>query len=244
MNAFQRKSLYAALAGVGAIGATTTAQAVNLNPDGLGQVLLYPYFTVNSNAAGHAYASLLSVVNSTDSVKVVKVRFLEGKNSREVIDFNLFLSPFDVWTGVVVPSPTTIGGRLITNDKSCTRPPIGTSQGGPGFVDFVNYAYTGTNDDKGGSGLDRSREGYVEIIEMGTLASFQTVGAAVTHAHGAVSGQPDCSPITDGLVTHEIVAPSGGLFGGISLINVPEGTDYTEDAVALDNFAFQDIYSS
>ena len=237
MNAFQRKSLYAALASAGALGVATTAQAVNVNPNGLGQVLIYPYFTVNADAAGHVFNSLLSVVNSTDSVKVVKVRFLEGKNSREVIDFNLFLSPFDVWTGAVIPSPTTIGGRLITFDKSCTVPPIATTQGGPGFVDFVNYAYTGTNDDKGGAGLDRTREGYVEIIEMGTFTSTDTVAVAVTHANGATAGQPDCKPISDTLVSHEILSNSGGLFGGMTLINVAAGTDYTEDAVALDNFA-------
>ena len=37
MNTFKRKSLYAALAGVGALGATGAAQAVNVNPDGLGR---------------------------------------------------------------------------------------------------------------------------------------------------------------------------------------------------------------
>jgi hypothetical protein len=26
---------------------------------------------------------------------------LEGRNSREVLDFNLYLSPYDVWTGAV-----------------------------------------------------------------------------------------------------------------------------------------------
>src|SRR5580765_1549402 len=136
MNAFQRKSLYAALASAGALGAATTAQAVNVNPGGLGQVLIYPYYTVNGiSATGGQYNSLLSVINSTDSVKVVKVRFLEGKDSREVIDFNLFLSPFDVWTAAINPQPVVSGGvgggRLITFDKSCTIPPIATTQGGP-----------------------------------------------------------------------------------------------------------------
>jgi hypothetical protein len=126
-----------------------------------------------------------------------------------------------------------VGGRLATTDHSCTQPPISTSQGGPGFVDFVNYAYSGTNDDKGGSGLDRTREGYVEIIEMGTFDSEETVAVAATH----VAGTPPCKPITDTFIHHEIFSNSGGLFGGMSLINVSEGTDYTEDAVALDNFA-------
>ena len=31
--------------GLGALGATGTADAVNVNPDGLGQALLYPFYT-------------------------------------------------------------------------------------------------------------------------------------------------------------------------------------------------------
>src|SRR5215471_15803751 len=119
MNQFQRKSLYAALAGVGALGVTGAADAVNLNPQGLGQVLIYPYYTVNSDSAGNAFNSLLTVVNTTTSAKAVKVRFLEGKNSREVLDFNLFLSKKDVWTAAVIPSSSG-GGRVISLDNSCT----------------------------------------------------------------------------------------------------------------------------
>jgi hypothetical protein len=236
MNSFQRKSLYAALAGVGALGVTTAAEAVNVNPSGLGQVLLYPYYTVRTDVQlGNPYNSLLTVVNSTDSVKVVKVRFLEGKNSREVIDFNLFLSAYDVWTAAVIPSPATAGGRVVTFDHSCTVPAISTSQGGPGFVDFVNFQYaTGGNDpDKGGDSLDRTKEGYVEIIEMGTFTSTDTVAVAATH----VSGTPPCDKLSDASVTNEIFSNAGGLFGGMTLIDVGSGTDYTADAVALDNFS-------
>src|SRR5262245_1733442 len=109
MNTFKKKSLYAALAGVSALGVTGAAQAVNVNPDGLGQVLIYPYYTTRADATGNAYATLMSVINSTQSAKAVKVRFLEGKNSREVLDFNLFLSPFDVWTAAILPDTATGG---------------------------------------------------------------------------------------------------------------------------------------
>ena len=82
MNIFKKKSLCAALAGIGALGAAGAAQAVNLNPDGLGQVLIYPYYTTRSDGAGNVYNSLLSVVNSTASVRAVKVRFLEGASDQ------------------------------------------------------------------------------------------------------------------------------------------------------------------
>jgi hypothetical protein len=237
MNSFQRKSLYAALAGAGALGVTTTASAVNVNPNGLGEVLIYPYYTVNSNSLGLAYNSLMSVVNSTASAMAVKVRFLEGKNSREVLDFNLFLSKHDVWTAAVLPSSSG-GGKVLTADNSCTIPSNSFLKAG---VDFVNYAYTGSNDDKGGSGLDRTKEGYVEIIEMATYRTFTCVYIDVTHSGGVPF---DCAGLSDGLAGGNSTASSasGGIFGGMSLINVGAGTDYTEDAVALARFNSGPLY--
>jgi hypothetical protein len=73
MNIFKKKALCAARATIGALGAAGAAHAVNLNPDGLGQVLIYPYYTTRNDDAGNAFNSLLSVVNSTASVKAVKV---------------------------------------------------------------------------------------------------------------------------------------------------------------------------
>ena len=129
MNSFQRKSLYAALAGVGALGVTGAADAVNVNPNGLGQALIYPYYTVNSDAAGNAYNSLLSVVNTTTSAKAVKVRFLEGKNSREVLDFNLYLSPRDVWAAGIIRSSgarcsfgSGVSSGRSSRSRSCACP--------------------------------------------------------------------------------------------------------------------------
>jgi len=230
MNSFQRKSLYAALAGAGALGVAGTANAVSVSPGGLGQVLIYPYYTVNSDSAGNAYNSLLTVVNSTNSAKVVKVRFLEGKNSREVLDFNLFLSKHDVWVAAISPSSTSGGGHIQTPDKSCTIPSNTALQTG---VDFVNYAYVGSNDDKGGAGLDRTKEGYVEIIEMGSFPTFTTTYSQVTH----VGGVPfNCAGVNDTQASDDSYSASGGLFGGMTLINVNSGTDYTEDAVALQRF--------
>lgn len=51
--------------------------AVVINPHGLGQVLVYPYYTVNGNNS-----TLLTLINSSTDTKAVKVRFLEGYNGR------------------------------------------------------------------------------------------------------------------------------------------------------------------
>src|SRR5687767_7623026 len=98
MNPYHKTLLCSALGSVGTLIAMGAAHAVNVSPDGRGEVLLYPYYTTRADGAGNAYATLMSVVNATALPKAVKVKFLEGKNGRDVRDFNLFLSPFDVWT--------------------------------------------------------------------------------------------------------------------------------------------------
>ena len=230
MNIFKKKSLCAALAGIGALGAAGAAQAVNLNPDGLGQVLIYPYYTTRTDAAEHEFNSLLSVVNTTASAKAVKVRFLEGKNSREVLDFNLFLSPKDVWSAAVVPMDS--GAGILTTDVSCTLPAIPA-----GGKAFVNFAYSS---DGGPTSLDRTKEGYVEIIEMASYLETSTTAKNVTHVNGV---PPGCAKQTDAQGLADALPPTGGLMGGMTLINVQSGSDYTADAVALDNFSQNVLYT-
>ncbi|OGT01322.1 MAG: hypothetical protein A2143_04630 [Gallionellales bacterium RBG_16_57_15] len=222
MNVFKRKSVYAAvLAGLGAVGVAGTASAVHINPDGLGQVLIYPYYTVR--AGNDTY---LSVVNTTASTKAVKVRFLEGKNSREVLDFNLYLSPYDVWTGAIVAN--TDGATLVTADKSCTTPAI-PALGQP----FVNYAYAGnsTVEDGEDATLDRTREGYFEIIEMGDVTNTAHTGY-IKHNNGTPA---NCGALQS-IASMTLAPPSGGLAGEASLLAPALGTDFSYDAVAIDNW--------
>jgi len=230
MKSFNKKVLATAVMATMA-GA---AHAVFVDNNGLGQALIYPHYTVQN---GHN--TYVSVVNTTTAVKVVKVRFREGKNSREVLDFNLYLSPNDVWTGAVVPSSATAGARLLTSDVSCTNPAIPAAG-----VDFRNYLYSGTNADNAGSGLDRTREGYLEMIEMGTLNPSAAPGNAAVHS--ATTGVPSCTGlrgVTVANVAAAIRPPSGGLMGTGTLINVTNGQDSGYNATALANLTAAAIYA-
>jgi ribosomal protein S28E/S33 len=200
---------------------------VSVNPDGLGQALIYPYYTVRDKVAGAPFTSLLSVVNSTASAKAVKVRFLEGKNSREVLDFNLYLSKRDVWVAAIIPTAT--GAGIYTPDTSCTTPVVSADATNP--TPFVNYAYVGSAADGADTSLDRTREGYVEIIEMGNILAGSDTEAAVTH----VAGVPPCDDFAS--ASADTVAGNGGLFGGMTLINVLAGEDFGTDATALEGFS-------
>src|SRR6266540_6068057 len=72
-----------------ALLAVGNATAVSLGSDGLGQALIFPYYTVQS-ASGNAFNTYLSVVNHAADAKAIRVRFREGRLSREVLAFNLF----------------------------------------------------------------------------------------------------------------------------------------------------------
>src|SRR5207248_952257 len=120
--------------------------------------------------------------------------FLEGKDSKEVLDFNLFLSKKDVWTAAIVPNGSG-GASVVSVDKSCTIP-SNTNFAPPNGVPFVNFVYAsgGTDPDGGGDGLERTKEGYVELIEMATFATYTCTSIQVTH----VGGVPfDCDSLSD-----------------------------------------------
>ncbi len=227
----------AVIAGIaGVAGIANMASAVNLNPDGLGQALLYPYYTVNAQQQ-----TLLSVVNTTSIAKAVKVRFLEGYNSREVLDFNLFLSPFDVWTaGVFALADAgvgTAGAGILTYDNSCTAPALteSTLPSGEGYVAFRNYLFTGKYTDSGPTTIDRTDEGHFEMISMGDITGAALL-TDITHVNGV---PPKCaSAETDFEATNfaSVVAPTSGLFGAASVVNVSQGTYYAYNADAIDGF--------
>jgi hypothetical protein len=237
MNTFKRKALFTAVvAGFGA--AAGTAEAVFLAPNGTGQVLVYPYYTARSNGTD-SWNTYISVVNTTDFAKAVKVRVLEGKTSAEVLDFNLFLSANDVWAAAIVP--TSDGAKIITGDKSCTAPAIPFPDGQA----FRNFQYTGQAAGLGRT-LDRTREGYVEIIEMATLSG--AFAAAVTH--DATGIPDDCAavrvpdytiPFTLG-VDYDV--PTGGLMGTGTLISPNTGLDTGYKADALEAFSDTAILTS
>lgn len=229
-------AVVAAIAGIA--GFAGLANAVDLNPDGLGQVLIYPYFTVNNSQDTN-----ISVVNTTDVGKVVKVRFLEGYNSREVLDFNLYLSAHDVWTAAISSvGDASTAAQIGTSDKSCldflpTNP-----------YQFRPYGYDGTlaangqPKDSGPQGVTRTREGYVEIISMGDIIPGTDLDAAITHEQDGTpnGGTPPSPPACKGLgalVPGALVAPTGGLFGSGAVVNVGQGTFFAYNAEAIDGFS-------
>ena len=237
------------------------AQAVNLGNDGMGQVLIYPYYTVQQKG-DTAFDTYISIVNSdTVNGKAVKVRFLEGKNSVEVLDFNLYLSPNDVWSGTITRNPDGSGNAIMqTLDNSCTVPEIppggvagatSTTAGVLRWQPFTNVAYA--LDAVKDASMGRAREGYVELIQMADvvpgLLTSSLLNTFNASKHNTAGVPPNCAAIRAAWapagITNDystppndgVSAPTGGLSGAGTIINPIEGTDFSYDAVAVDKFS-------
>ena len=234
-STFNRTKLVAAMAVVlGASGAATPALAVNLSDNGLGEFGMVPYYTVRNNIDTN-----ISVVNTSRRYVVAfKIRFRESDNSRDARDFNVFLSPNDVWTATVTRRPVDDDPAndvpvLVTGDQSCTLPILAQQ---PDFsdrrgIEFTEIAYDGSGrsafpGDGGDTTIERAQEGHVEIIAMG-VADPNVSQLASWAVHGATQNCADIQRVQEGLLP---IATSG-VCGGL-----PEGTEVTEDE------AFQEEY--
>lgn len=232
-----KKSLSQAIAMAALLGGAASVHAVNVDPDGHGQALLYPLYTVEN---GNYTA--FSVTNTTDKYKAVKVRFLEGKNSVEVLDFNLYLSPQDVWTGAVVADEgSDTGVKLVSNDTSCISAyPNGFPAEGQPFLDFKFGEWELDN-------AVRARVGHFEVIEMGDLDPTVelepgvTVGKAIKHVNGvpgnceAVHNAWNTGGAWDVESGTAMLPGTGGLYGTGYIINVDQAWTSSYDATALAN---------
>jgi len=229
-------SIAAAIGSFGLAGTASAAMEVNTN--GVGHQLVFPYFTAQGDNA-----TLLNITN-TDTVngKLVKVRFRGAANSDDLFDFQVLLSPGDVWTAAVSKDATTGLAKLATTDKSCTLPAS------------VNMTFSTSRLDPSASDdakANGTREGYVEVINMGDI-DFNTYSAmdatakatslykAVKHVSGvapctaavleAKLGSAFTTPNTE---MNGITKPTGGLIGDWIILNQANTAAWSGSATAI-----------
>lgn len=215
-----------------------------LNPEKHGQVLLVPFYNADNGNATNVH-----IVNTTEDVKAVKIRFVEYKNSEEVLDFNLYLSREDHFAFGVIKNPAGDGAAVITSDNSCTVPALGSANGAfPGTTEtladgtvvrtqpFVNYQY----DDQADTSIERTLTGHIEIIEMGVVTSAAYIADAT---HGPTGVPADCADLdaawanTPATIAAAASAPEGGLYGLAYHINVEAAAAFGFEPTAIDNWS-------
>jgi hypothetical protein len=235
----KKKVLPLAVGAATAVTMSAAHAAMYVNENGLGENLIFPAYSVENGNN-----TLINIVNTTDGYKAVKVRMLEGQNSKEVLDFNLYLSPRDHFS-FAISATADGGGMLTTGDNSCTVPAIPADG-----VAFVNYEYIG---DKGADDADtaadesfdntsvtRTAAGYVEVIEMGQLdpdatpvidyagiasTTVTAMNAAAAMKHDASGVPANCQILVDAWST---IADVPGQWLGEATNNADTATYGTE----------------
>ncbi len=199
---------------------------VKLSDNGMGDVLLFPYYTVNGG-----FNTLLSLTNTTDQAKALRLRFREAANGREVFSSNIYLAAHDTWTAGLVKDEDTDLTRIISNDSSCTLPEI-NGVGSLFYQDFYSGAFTDDIEPE----TKRLHEGFFEVIEMGevtgTMANLLQNNACddlqqAWQDNGIWANDPNA----------DISIPTGGLSATAILINVAQGISMAEPVTALTGFS-------
>ena len=244
-----KKNLISLAVAASVLGGAAVQAGQYVNPDNTGQVLLFPFYN-----ADNGNSTNMHIANTTGKAKAVKIRFVEHKNSDEVLDFNLYLSPYDHFAFAVLADPNGTGAAILTRDNSCTVPALGSAN--PGFdgtatenangsttriQPFVNFQYA----DDADATIERTLTGHVEVIEMGVLenvgdaeatqwADFATHGATGVPANcaGLVAGFPAAFAADDGVTAQE-----GGLYGMAYHIDVAAAASFGFEATAVDDWA-------
>jgi hypothetical protein len=190
-----------------------------LSDNGLGDMAIVPYYTVQGD-----FVSGLHITNTSNATQVVKLRWRRGSDSMDALDFNLVMSPYDVWTGFIDDSSGNIVVR--TDDNTCTAP----IRSGGDFPMPGLYA-------------EGAEEGYIEVIGMGQVADSVFVAATVltpsyytnpmngSALHDSDGVPADCAGAESNFFRIDTApaAPVQGVKGvystGVTVQTVPAGAD-------------------
>ena len=227
--------------------AGATATDLQFGNTGTGHMLVVPYFSTQDGNS-----TLLSIINTDETKgKAVKVRFRGAANSDDIYDFQVFLSPGDVWTANV--SAGADGKSFLTTaDASCTKPAKATLNSTPFRTTRLNPAATAEVK------ANNTREGYIEIFNMAdivapaapatnlytsikhkngvapcsNIAADAVAGTAASTAWTAINTDASNAVLTGAPIG--MAAPTTGLAANWTIINVPKSVAWSGAAAAIE----------
>ncbi len=142
------------------------AMAVEVNPGGKGDALIMGYYNAR-NALTY-----IRIVNTNPTKGIIgKLRFREGKNSEEVLDFVVCLSPGDEFSAILMdpgegqPAVLYKGTDMISDSDTTTVPDGWTSV-------YLRYASTGAASTVD---VEDTKEGYIEFIAYSAYSGVDTL---------------------------------------------------------------------
>ena len=153
----------------GAVNAASVASETEL-----GDLALVPYYTTLEG-----YSTGVNIINTSAVTQVLKFRFRRAGDSMDAMDFNVVLSPLDMYTGFIGAEGDDI--TWTSNDNSCTAPAYDTGDNKFTMPPIFR------------AGADT---GYIEIISMGS-PSTETQPIAVAAKHDSEGVPADCGLVRD-----------------------------------------------
>ena len=223
-----------------AVLGATNATAFELTNGGVGHNLIVPYFTAQGGNMTVLHLTNTDVKNG----KAVKVRFRGAANSDDILDFQVLLSPGDVWTGAVTAGADGVA-QLTTADGTCTVPTL--TKGVAQSFDTRRLQGSLSAADKAAG----TREGYVEIFNMADIPDAAVYGAlkiAKSDLFTAIKHVGGVAPCTASVIDTALLetnyteataaaagfaTPTTGLMGDWYIINVAKTTTFSGGATAL-----------
>jgi hypothetical protein len=199
--------------------------ALGMAPDGIGDAVLIPYFTVEDGQA-----TLLTVTNHSDAAKAVRIVYAESRAGRPTLAMNLYLAPRDSWKGSLSASGQNGPARLFSTDESCTAGDLDSAG-----EELRTFAFAGNNADGLGSEPARTQRGFIEVIEMGELTGTALANTAVKNCASLsariTSGDWSSAP------NNEVSPPTGGISAQAHVVDVAQGTSFRVVSHAVSGFS-------
>ncbi len=166
----------------GSVWAYNYTEHVTQAPNNKGDVLIFPWFL----SADGGWQTKLTVIN-TDEVNCVVAKLVVRSqvNSTELLDFFLYLSPADVWTGYIRYDSTRKLVVMYSNDDSAISAlDVSTAPPTPTWASTtpINQPWQGTLCT---SPADTQFMGYVEVIGIAAGTTDNGPGVAKSEIYKA-----------------------------------------------------------
>jgi len=196
-------ALVAAIAG-GSL-ATPASANVSLTTDGFGDAGIMQYYTVAGDTDSGNWQTMFRLFNNSADAVAVKVRFREGLESREVLDFVVWLSPFDAWSAWTTINASGEGAAvpgIRSRDMSCTTPHprqgpqsetfgwVDNEVNGTRYAEFKLSSFASGDSEAARAASTRIREGHFEVIGMASFGPNTAVYQQSLHQEVGGNMQP------------------------------------------------------
>lgn len=197
---FKPLGIAAAVAVASAGYANVASAAPTVANNALGDLALVPYYTVNGE-----WLTGIHIVNTSTETQVVKFRFRRATDSMDALDFNIVMSPYDVYAGYLSDDENGVISWQA-DDTTCTVPATKNSK-----LTMPPIYSVG------------AETGYVEIIAMGSADSNQPISKAAKHKAGVPA---DCEAVRSNFFADGVASTTRGVVDNANTFGVdPNATD-------------------